>query len=715
VNSVAHPPDRLYDLLPAVVRARDAAQSFPLKALLRVVTEQAAVVEADIAGLYENWFIETCSDWVVPYIGALVGYEPLFDPPAPSPGARSQVRERMLIPRQEVAGTIRFRRRKGTRHVLEDLAMAVAAWPGLAVEFLRRLAITQHIDYLHLDRGHTVDLRRGDLLDRLGGPFDEQAHTIDVRRPDSKHARGRYDIPSVGVFVWRLRSYSVTQCPAYCLEEQSPQSYLFNALGHDTPLFTKPAATRSGGSVGPLDVPAPIRRRPFEGRITDYYGPGKSLRIWTGAARDPVPASDIVAADLSDWSYRPSANAVAVDPVLGRIAFAPGHVPKGVWVSYEYGFSADMAGGEYARTLSQPSGAPTLYQVGHGAPFARIGDALSRWGADKPACAVIEIVDSGVYVEPIAIELGANQSLQVRAAVGARPILRLLDWNASSPDSLSVSGQPSSWLTIDGLTITGRGVRVEGPLTALVVRDCTLVPGLGVACDCRPLRPTGPSIEVDGALGCLTIERSIVGAIEIDRDEVKLDPLVVRIRDSIVDATSPELVAIGAAGARCAHAVTTLRRCTVFGQVQTRAIELAEDTIFDGVLLVCRRQEGCVRFCYVTPGSRTPPRYECQPDGVEAAARAQAAHDGLGAVDRDALIERERLRVEPQFESTRYGAPTYGRLSAACAQEIARGADDQSEMGVFHDLYEPQRLANLLRRLAEFTPAGMDLGVFFAT
>ena len=34
-------------------------------------------------------------------------------------------------------------------------------------------------------------------------------------------------------------------------------------------------------------------------------------------------------------------------------------------------------------------------------------------------------------------------------------------------------------------------------------------------------------------------------------------------------------------------------------------------------------------------------------------------------------------------------------------------------MGVFHDLYQPQRLANLNARLEEYTPAGMDAEIIF--
>jgi len=48
---------------------RDADQGYPLQGLLRVITEQVNLLEDDIAQLYENWFIETGQDWVVPYIG----------------------------------------------------------------------------------------------------------------------------------------------------------------------------------------------------------------------------------------------------------------------------------------------------------------------------------------------------------------------------------------------------------------------------------------------------------------------------------------------------------------------------------------------------------------------------------------------------------------------------------------------------------------------
>src|SRR4030095_8725475 len=72
--SMTRPQGYLYDLLPAVYRLRDELQGGPLRELLAVVAEQVNVLEDDIARLYDNWFIETCDNWVVPYLGDLVGY-----------------------------------------------------------------------------------------------------------------------------------------------------------------------------------------------------------------------------------------------------------------------------------------------------------------------------------------------------------------------------------------------------------------------------------------------------------------------------------------------------------------------------------------------------------------------------------------------------------------------------------------------------------------
>ena len=699
---MSRPADYLYQLLPQVHRTQDALRGAPLRALLQVITEQVNVVEDDIGQLYENWFIETCEDWVVPYIGELVGYRPVLDAGSAGP----------VTTRQEVANTIRLRRRKGTIALLETLARDVAGWPARAVQFYTLIGWTQHLNHQRLNRGATASLRDGDALDRLDGPFDSIAHTVGLR--------GRYNIADVGLFVWRLKAYSVTHTAARSIKVSGGygEGYTFSELGNDTPLYNRPVPETDPDHIAEeTNLPGPIRRRAFALKPSDYYGEGKSLAIYVHdwpcrGERGMVALEDIIPADLSDWlAYRAPLGKVLVDPQRGRMVFPTGQVPKRVFVSYHYGFSADMGGGEYRRALSQPLGA-RLYRVrkqaGEG-EFDTIARALEQWQADKAEskvkAAVIEIADSCVYHEALTLRLDAGESLQLRAASMTRPILRLLDYYSDKPDQITISGGAASRLTLDGLLIAGCGIEVEGGRTRndmqctppqpdmcdITIRHCTLVPGWELDCECEPQWAAEPSITLRSTGALLRVEHSITGPVRVLGDETRYDPSVIRISDSIVDAAHDGALVLGDERCGPAFAVLHIARSTVIGNLHVHALALVENSIFMGRVLVARRQQGCVRFCYVAPGSRTPQRFHCQP--------------GPG----------NDPRVRPRFTSTRYGAPGYCQLALNCAEEIVRGADDESEMGAFHDLFQPQRAANLRARLAEYTPAGAQAAIIYAS
>jgi hypothetical protein len=106
-------------------------------------------------------------------------------------------------------------------------------------------------------------------------------------------------------------------------------------------------------------VPAPNTRRRNTDIKQDYYGGDKSVFI------EGVGAGEVLVCDLSDheggWAHTPpDAGRVALDPVLGRIAFPdPQDAPPSV--TFHYGFSAPMGGGAYGR-------APTFALPGAGAP-----------------------------------------------------------------------------------------------------------------------------------------------------------------------------------------------------------------------------------------------------------------------------------------------------------------------------------------------------------
>jgi competence ComEA-like helix-hairpin-helix protein len=735
------PGERLYDLLPEVYRMRDGAQGEPLRVLLGVIESELEVLEADIEQLYDNWFVETCAEWVVPYLGDLLGVRGLL--PAQN-GAFSQ--------RGLVANTLAYRRGKGTAAVLEQLARDVTGWPARVVEFFELLAATQYLNHVRPGKGGTLNLRDANALELLNGPFERAAHTVDVRR--ISEGRGRYNIPNVGIFLWRLGAYSLTKSPAFKLvvEDENDRRYRFSPLGNDMTLFNLPETEGQITHLAePLNVPMPITRRVLDSYLADYYG--TSLQLFEGA--NEVPVEDVIACDLSGWVRKPKQK-YAIDPVLGRIA-SPEKNPDGqdrdapsdLKVTYHYGFGADMGGGEYGRNLS-PYPPDAIVET---VSSTSIQDALDEVSVGG----FVEITDSGLYGEARNISVTTEDGrVEVRARDGHRPSI--------VPDGdLDISGAENTEVTLDGLLISGAALRVaaasNNKVRRLRLRHCTLVPGLGFKENGSPRSPTSPSLIVESANLSVEIEHCIVGGLHV------ADGNRVRITNSIVDAAEsqvPSVVNINSAnaaeldtlpeiGPATAESILERRRMTglfgsvddlievsgigpatlqkikpfatvntaesgvafaapdgkgpggtlhianstIIGKVHTGLMELASNSIFLSPVHCERLQQGCVRFSYLPPKSRTPRKHRCRPE--------------------DPDDQAEDILVRPQFSSLRFGDPGYCQLDPLCALEIRQGADDEAEMGAFHDLYQPQREANLRVRLEEYLRFGLEAGVFYAS
>ena len=241
---MSRPPDHLYELLPVVHRARDAERGYPLRALLRVINEQVNVVEDDIAQLYENWFIETCEDWVVPYIGDLIGYRPVHEAgdPGSAETAQGRSKNRILIPRREIANTLALSAAQGHAGAARSAGQRRGRLAGAGGRVLHAARLdAAHQSPAPRPRSHRRPARRRRARSGRRPIRLSRAHGRRAAHRVATAAEGRYNIPSVGVFVWRL-AVLLRHARAGLLRRSRRPALLSRSArsATTTPLYTKP-------------------------------------------------------------------------------------------------------------------------------------------------------------------------------------------------------------------------------------------------------------------------------------------------------------------------------------------------------------------------------------------------------------------------------------------------------------------------------------------
>jgi hypothetical protein len=720
--------EQLFALLPAVYRNRDGDIGNPLQSLYAVLAQQLGIVEDDIQQLYDDQFIETCAPWVIPYIGDLIGYNSVYEIAATSDS------------RAEVANTIGYRRRKGTLLALEQVAADVSGLTAVAVEEFRRLITTESMRLVRPRHDSTLNLRRTSALDRINTAFDPTSRTTDVRRiaprlriapdPDpapldiSLHGPGRFNIPDIAIHLWRLKIRPVANAPAFPV---GPGHFMFSPLGANLPLFSQPPVRASfSGLTTRIDVPEPIdyielARSLSHADSPQFYGPAASILLIADGT--PVPASQIVCANLSDlapggpWCTVP-AGRIAIDPELGRIAFARDLLlPQSLRLNYSFGSAAEIGGGPYDRTASlaavKPAQASFFSLIGTTTPT--LESAIAEWNTLVAATPN----STGIIVFPgferFAIDLTGTTAIQLPAGsqltlASGQPIPSGgpfdIVWNHSCatltgrievvasavPVQSAGEGAAAGQLLLSGLWLAGQ-LSVSGGGATINVQDSTLVPGLALTPSADPVLPGDPSIAVTAVEVSLNVLRSITGPIAADSGGSA------RVCSSIVDATSPCCVAYAAPDLASAGADLHIEDSTVIGKVHTRTIPLASNTIFfarrprrdpwPAAVWASRQQTGCVRFCWLPFDSITPRRYLCLPPD---------------AASEDALT--------PKFITLCFGQPGYALLSGDVPLAIWHGADNGSQIGVYYQIQETEAVRNVQLRAPEYLPVALESGIF---
>jgi hypothetical protein len=690
----------------------------PLASMLAVVEEQLDLISENLDQLYDNQFIETCADWVIPYIGDLIGYQSIAGVP-----------ESVDSPRAAVANTISFRRRKGTVLVLEQFARDLTGWGAHAVEFFEVTAVTQYVKHVRPSSTYAPSMRDWQSGLYMNSGFDQVAHRPDVRRIET--GLGRYNLQNIGIFLWSLTAYSLTDTPCRPVPGAAG-CYRFNPLGRDTPLFNNPVS--QGANItqpaARVNVPAALARRELcsdlqSGAGSSYYGEGLSLALYISGTL--LNAYQIHVCNLSGadgaWINLPTTGVfwAAIDPALGRIALSPQAAAAsaaaeavapgtGLTASFYTGFNGDSGGGEYARTASftvqneawvlpfPDTVKPARYTTLQGA----LAEAVQLLNLNGQVA--VEITTSLTFEAAVAIDVPAGGAIELRAADGHRPVVMLAS-------EMEVTGGAESAFLINGLVLSAaaapasaKAALVHAPaarpgggasqLGQLTLTHCTLVPGWALAPAGTPLYPGQPALSAEAPGLTVSAARSIVGPLRI------ASLTSATLTDSIIDAnaaTSAAYAAEGVAGAPAGGGALTATGCTFIGKIHAVLLELVSDCLILAALApgdadrapmwADRRQAGCVRFSYLPAAAITPQQFECVTPGPQT--------------------------PQPLFVSLRYGDPGYAKLMACTDDSIRRGADDGGEMGAFHFVLAPLRETDLGIRLAEYVPAGLEYGIIY--
>lgn len=503
----------LFERLPGIYPVRDAEQSPPgqLQAYLGVVEPVLGEVHRSIEQLYHDLFIETCDDWVVPYIGDLLGTSHLSGDP--------------WTLRADVAGTIALRRRKGTLAAIERLTYNLTRWGVHAVELRDTLAWCQHLNHQRPDahgdppqarpgvtrftpvRGGTVAVRDPAMLSLTETPFDPWAHVADLRPPEGGAVRR--NLPNLALFLWRLEAYRVHRAVPVAQRVAVP-----GATGDEAPHVVRVRVHPTGQPVRLFNVYQfdPEREPPRVTELDRVPGPILRARLDEGSAAGnprayvaadpfdpalpPPPAADLADVGLQlhlpepefaarpypalpplldTWTLRGEnlcaweagirppllVGEIAVDPELGRLLIGVETEAEGdalaesLRVTYTYA-SPGAIGAHPVSRAAPPAGTLRVVTMLDGPdPLAA---ALASLPTEADAV-VVQIEDSGTYELDLSAVAGTEDEgggpslvlahpLTIRAASGERPVILLR--------------QPLRFRTVDPALAEGVWVRLEG-------------------------------------------------------------------------------------------------------------------------------------------------------------------------------------------------------------------------------------------------------------
>ena len=505
----------LFSRLPEIYSVRDAEQQPPgqLAAYLSVVEDALGAIHDNIGELYRDLFIETCSPWVIPYIGDLLGVSVLS-------GSTWTLRA-------DVADTIELRRRKGTIHGIELLTYDLTEWVAHCVELREILTWHQHLNHQRPDiqstlpaiagvaRGGYAAVRDPATLSLLGTPFDPFAHFPDLKKIELGELRP--NLPTLAIFLWRLAAYQAPVTLPFARGQQAlapatpngaafaarfdmePNGYpavLFNTARID-PNADPPVLSTMDEVPGPIPAPRITQGSPlgvpWEYVSVDTYDATAStldsVQVGDAGLQFHLPAADFT---TSGWTVRGAnlcawegglhpelqTNEIVIDPRIGRVVFGvatsalAAALESSLLVTFTYGAVGPVGAQPVDIALPSEWSAPGVQKISvqwKPDPLA-LQHALDNLDtATGPVLIVIE--DSLTYDLDLSLVAGATLEgaiwtlnlrypLAIVAADGNRPVIRLKKPLAFRPKEVVASGSETQD-QVDAL-VANLHVRLQG-------------------------------------------------------------------------------------------------------------------------------------------------------------------------------------------------------------------------------------------------------------
>ena len=743
----------LYDRLPEIYRIKDEEQHPPgqLKSYLALVEKVFEAIHENIESLYHDLFIETCDDWVIPYIGDLLGTSHLSGDP--------------WTLRADVADTIALRRRKGTLGAIELLTFNLTQWGVHCVELRERLVWNQHLNHQRPDeggkppyglpsitihsaiRGGTVTLRDPAMLSLLNTPFDPFAHIADVKKP--VHGSIRYNLPNLAIFLWRLEAYQIKVSKPVFREvisigptefpdaAASVACFDIHPLGEPVRLFNKqrfdpdkkpPVVTQIDKTPGPIPT-ARLTEDSQAGNPEAYvscetYSSPGSLDFSDDGLQLHLPDS---AGD--DWSFR-GANLcaweeglspplkdheIAIDPVTGRIAFGIRTEGEGnalrdhLLLTYTYGAVGPVGAHPVSHSpLPDELEEEKIVVNYHIDPGFDLPHALNDI-QDSVSPIIIEIHDSMIHELDLS-SIRLNSPLIIRAADYQRPIIKLAQPLSFRPTNVIGDEEEEEEQGLFDEIMSNLTVRLEGlyitrsedwtgddPLIAgaalhsLEIINCTLDPG-GFRNFDGSREIIHPSMNLDDSYGLEPREEDAFNQIpEIIILRSITGPLFID-RGYILRLTSSIIDA--GSGVNDDPTTATL---AVSGSTGDYGPETYVDgiTVFGGMWVESISGSGgiWVHTLNVLNDQKGCIKFSYFSGKEDRLPQNHGCVDGTEAYLR--------------FTSEIFGNPAYGQLAHTTDFRIRERGPEDDAMGAFGFLLEAHKWRNIQIRYREFMPVGV--------